>query len=72
MSKEGLNIPDLDTLIMATPQSSVQQTVGRILLSYEGKGQPVVLDFVDMNAPLIGSGMHRRSQYKKLGYHIHG
>jgi superfamily II DNA or RNA helicase len=72
MSKEGLNIPDLDTLIMATPQSSVQQTVGRILRSYEGKGQPVVLDFVDMNAPLIGSGMHRRSQYKKLGYHIHG
>lgn len=47
MSKEGLDIPDLDTLIMATPQSSIEQTVGRILRRFEGKAAPVVIDIHD-------------------------
>jgi superfamily II DNA or RNA helicase len=47
MSKEGLDIPDLDTLIMATPQSSIEQTVGRILRRFDEKASPVVLDFCD-------------------------
>jgi superfamily II DNA or RNA helicase len=47
MSKEGLDIPDLDTLIMATPQGSIEQTVGRILRRFEGKATPVVIDVHD-------------------------
>jgi superfamily II DNA or RNA helicase len=53
MASEGLNIPDLDTLIMATPQNSIQQTVGRILRIFEGKGAPVVLDFFDEKMELV-------------------
>jgi superfamily II DNA or RNA helicase len=71
MVKEGLNIPDLETLIMGTPQAHIEQTVGRILRVYEGKGAPVVLDFVDSTCPmLMGMGYARLNQYKRLCYTV--
>jgi superfamily II DNA or RNA helicase len=72
MVKEGLNIPGLDTLIMATPQAHVEQTVGRILRVCEGKRSPMVLDFVDSTSPLLmGMGYSRIKQYRKLCYTVH-
>jgi superfamily II DNA or RNA helicase len=72
MVKEGLNIPDLDTLIMGTPQAQIEQTVGRILRVYDGKGAPIVLDFVDSTCPmLMGMGYSRLNQYKRLCYTVH-
>lgn len=69
MTKEGLNIPDLDTLIMATPQAKVEQTVGRILRQHEDKAMPVVLDFCDELVPLLqGMSLGRLKQYRQLGY----
>lgn len=47
MVKEGLDIPPLDTLFMATPSGDVTQAVGRILRPHEGKKDPVVVDFID-------------------------
>jgi len=47
LAAEGLDIPDLDTLVMLTPRSNVEQSVGRILRSYAGKKSPVVVDPVD-------------------------
>jgi superfamily II DNA or RNA helicase len=47
MAKEGLDIPELDVLILATPKGDVEQPVGRVLRSLDGKRQPVVLDIVD-------------------------
>jgi len=44
---EGLDIPALDTLFMATPMSDVEQAVGRILRPHEGKKDPVVVDLRD-------------------------
>jgi superfamily II DNA or RNA helicase len=70
MAKEGLNIVDLDTLIMATPQYSIQQSVGRILRPYD-KARPFVIDFVDKNIdPLRGQAYGRRKQYVELQYEI--
>jgi superfamily II DNA or RNA helicase len=50
LAKEGLDIPNLDRLYLATPQKDyaiVKQSVGRIERSQPGKGQPIVYDFVD-------------------------
>jgi superfamily II DNA or RNA helicase len=44
---EGLDIPALDTLFLATPMGDVEQAVGRILRPYEGKKEPIVVDFQD-------------------------
>lgn len=50
LAKEGLDIPILDTLIMASPKkdkSVIIQSVGRIERKYEGKTDPIVFDIVD-------------------------
>ena len=44
---EGFNVPALDTLILTTPASDVEQIVGRITRLVEGKKDPVVVDFRD-------------------------
>lgn len=50
LAKEGLDIPSLDTLHLATPQkdkSTVIQSVGRIERNIEGKKEPICFDYVD-------------------------
>lgn len=52
LAKEGLDIPILDTLHLATPnknKSIVIQSVGRIERNIDGKTLPEVFDYVDMN-----------------------
>ena len=44
MAKEALDIPPLDTVVLATPVRNPEQPVGRILRVYEGKKDPVVVD----------------------------
>jgi superfamily II DNA or RNA helicase len=47
MAAEGLDLPHLDTLILASPAADVVQAAGRILRPCAGKGVPVVLDIID-------------------------
>jgi len=47
MAAEGLDIPDLDVLIMGTPKSDVEQAIGRILRADDDKKTPIVIDPVD-------------------------
>jgi superfamily II DNA or RNA helicase len=47
LAQEGLDIPALDTLVLATPASDVTQALGRILRACEGKMRPVVVDVLD-------------------------
>lgn len=47
MAQEGLDIPRLDTLILATPMSDIIQSVGRILRVHDDKKEPVVVDIID-------------------------
>jgi superfamily II DNA or RNA helicase len=69
MAQEGLDIPSLSVLVMATPRAKVQQPVGRVLRSLEGKGEPVVVDVLDTRIPICG-GLHgaRKKVYQELGY----
>jgi superfamily II DNA or RNA helicase len=48
---EALDIPELDTLFLTTPLSDIEQAVGRILRPFEGKKDPVVVDFRDDMVP---------------------
>lgn len=50
LAKEGLDIPRLDRLYLATPKKDyavVTQSIGRIARMCEGKEQPVCYDYVD-------------------------
>ena len=47
MSSEGMDIPSLNTLILASPMSEVEQSVGRILRKDHANLVPLVYDIAD-------------------------
>jgi superfamily II DNA or RNA helicase len=66
---EGLDIPVLDTIILATPKSDVKQAVGRILRETEGKtNDALILDIRDKWGLLSSMYYKRRALYKKSGF----
>ena len=71
LAKEGLDIPRLEQLYLLTPhrdKAAIQQAVGRIMRPAEGKGKPVVYDFVDEQEGLCMSQYRsRKAVYRKLG-----
>ena len=62
---EGLDIPALDTVILATPHSDVKQAVGRIL---RGAGNPVVYDIVDKWSVFFSMWKKRLAMYQQSGF----
>ena len=70
LAKEGLDVPCLDRLLLATPVKDyaiVVQSVGRIARVCEGKGTPVVYDYVDDIGFLEGMWKKRCTSYRKDG-----
>lgn len=76
LAKEGLDIPCLERLYLATPQKDyaiVTQSVGRIARTFEGKADPIAYDFVDNIGYLVKSYKKRCSTYRKNGcYFVEG
>lgn len=68
MAAEGLDIKSLTTLIMATPKTDIEQSVGRILRVRHGS--PVVVDIVDKHDLFQRQWMKRRAFYRKQQYKI--
>ena len=71
MGEEGLDIPRMNTLVLASPKKQIEQLVGRITRGKSGKGgiDPVVYDIVDDNAGIFKSmALKRKRVYKRLGY----
>ena len=70
LAKEGLDVPCLDRLLLATPVKDyaiVVQSVGRIARVCDGKGEPVVYDYVDDIGFLEGMWKKRCTHYRKDG-----
>ena len=70
LAKEGLDVPCLDRLLLATPVKDyaiVVQSVGRIARVCDGKGTPVVYDYVDDIGFLQGMWKKRCTSYRKDG-----
>ena len=68
LAKEGLDIPCLDRLFMASPQKDyavVTQSIGRIARACDGKQDPVCYDFVDDARYLFKAYKKRCLTYKK-------
>lgn len=76
LAKEGLDIPCLERLYMATPQKDyaiVTQSIGRIARTFDGKADPISYDFVDNIGYLVKSYKKRCSTYRKNGcYFVEG
>jgi superfamily II DNA or RNA helicase len=68
MAAEGLDIKTLTTLIMATPKTDIEQSVGRILR--ERHGSPIVVDVIDKHELFQKQWLKRKAFYRKQNYKI--
>ena len=68
MAAEGYDCSTLDTLIMATSRSDIEQSVGRILRK-SNENPPLIVDFTDNLEGLRGQIQRRKTYYrsKKFG-----
>ena len=72
MASEAMNIKTLNTVILASPRTNVEQSTGRILRTRisERIVQPLIIDIIDPHDPLLNQWRHRESYYKKCKYTI--
>ena len=68
MASEALDIKTLTTLIMATPKTDIEQSIGRILR--QRHSNPIVVDIIDQHEPFIRQWYKRLKFYKKHDYKI--
>lgn len=71
LADEGLDIPELDTVVLATPCSNpgrVEQRIGRALRPAAGKHRPRVIDLLDDWGPYKGYGRRRAKLYRERGW----
>jgi phosphoribosylformylglycinamidine (FGAM) synthase PurS component len=72
MAKEAMDIPILDTLLMVTSKSNIEQSIGRIQRQtvYPDERPPLVIDFVDFFSSFQSQFNKRELFYKKNHYTI--
>jgi superfamily II DNA or RNA helicase len=73
MASEGMNIPALNTVLLATPKSNIEQSVGRILRlkPEERTVMPIILDVLDTAfVGCNGQWAKRRKFYRECGYTV--
>jgi superfamily II DNA or RNA helicase len=66
---EGFDVAELDTLILATPKSDVEQAVGRILRQ-KNANEPLVVDIIDSFSIFKAQYYKRRKFYKKSEFNL--
>jgi len=73
MAQEGLDIPVLDTIILASPKSDITQAIGRIMRETPGKlNNPLIYDIVDHWSVFHSMARKRMTIYKASGFEIAG
>ena len=75
LADEGLDLPELDTVVLAAPSShkpATRQRVGRACRAMDGKRPPLVVDMVDTGRWAQRKWSARRSLYRSLNWPIEG
>jgi len=72
MASEAMNIKSLNTVLLVSPRSNVEQSTGRILrvLAKDRIVEPLIVDFIDPHDPFQSQWKRRHSYYKKCAYSI--
>jgi len=74
LAKEGLDVPRLDRLLLASPckyEAIITQAVGRVQRTFPDKETPVVYDFVDPEIGYCAGAYKKRcTAYRKMGAEI--
>ena len=67
---EGQDVPRLDTLLLCTPRSNIEQAVGRILRPSKTKQPPIIVDIWDNYSVFPYMKNKRAGFYYKSKYNI--
>lgn len=72
MASEGFDCKELDTIILASPKSNIEQAVGRILRKKKEDRilVPLIIDIIDDFSVFARQGEKRTKFYKKNDYQI--
>jgi len=72
MASEGMDIPKLNTMILASPKSDIVQSVGRILRQKKEvrKFIPLIIDINDEFSLFLNQSKKRLAYYNKCKYNI--
>ena len=73
LAHEGLDIPVLDTVILATPKSDIKQSIGRIMRETAGKvNDPLIIDIADHWSVFFAMYRKRLKIYREGGFEVIG
>jgi len=72
LASVGMDIPHLNTLLMASPRKEIEQSVGRILRKTAGENdhKPLIIDIIDNHGVFSSQARTRKQFYKEYGYTI--
>ena len=70
MASEGMDIPALNTLILASPKSDVEQSVGRILRKKHEGADPLLVDIADDFSVFRNQAIKRKRFYHRQGFDV--
>jgi len=71
LANEGLDIPALDTVILATPKSDIVQSIGRIMRETKGKiNDPLIFDIADHWSVFFAMYRKRCAVYRRGGFEM--
>ena len=63
--RDGIDVPDKDTLILTSPIGNIQQVCGRILRINKDKKTPIIIDLVDIGCFDISKTLYNRLRFYK-------
>lgn len=73
MADKGLDIPTLNTLVLASPKSDIVQAVGRVMRKDkidDENERPIIMDFIDTFSMFDNQSKKRLKEYNKEKYKI--
>ena len=72
MASEGFDCKELDTIILASPKSNIEQAVGRILRKKKEDRivVPLIIDIIDDFSVFARQGEKRKKFYQKMDYEL--
>ena len=72
MASEGMDIPKLNTCILGSPKSDVEQSVGRIFRekACDRTHHPLIIDIIDDFSLFKRQSEKRKTLYKKMNFKL--
>jgi superfamily II DNA or RNA helicase len=73
LASEGMDVPELNTVILASPKSDIQQSIGRIFRqkAEDREHQPLIIDLIDENIPSFKRKFTQRNRiYRKNKFNV--